>query len=145
MRKKLTILAVMLALVLGGYYGLKSLSPKTQKGEKVIYITLIDEIEGVVLIDKQAYNTNVETLGHFFDEDHPGIVVVLKDFGFGRSIEEFNGLVGDMSSANGPWIFYESENNQACLAAGYCSGIDDLPIYDGDHFVFKYSDASLFD
>ena len=46
---------------------------------------------------------------------------------------------GDM--ATGPWWLYESENNEACKAAGFCPAVDETPIQDQDQFTFKYTDS----
>ena len=43
--------------------------------------------------------------------------------------------------ATGPWWLYESENNEACKAAGFCPAVDETPIQDQDHFTFKYTDS----
>ena len=145
MFKKILAAFVVIAIVVLGYFAIDSLKPKPVVGKKQITITLVDKITGEVVIDKQVFTTDAETLGGFFDEDHKGIDVTMSTSAYGRAIEDFNGLDGDMASATGPWIVYESENNQSCVANGFCTGIDELPIYDGDYFVFSLTDASLFE
>ena len=137
MRKKLLIAALAVLTVILAYFALTKLPPQQQSGQKTVYITLLDEMSEQVIIDKQAYKTSATTLGSFFDENPQGISVKLEASSFGRFILEINGLDG--SKAEGPWILYDSPNNQVCLASGLCSGIDDLPIFDGDEFVFRYT------
>ena len=145
MFKKILAGLAIIAVVVIGYFAIDSLKPKPVAGQKKITITLVDKINDKVIIDKKTFTTTAETLGGFFDEDHKGINVTLSSSDFGRAIDDFNGLDGDMASATGPWITYESANNQSCVANGYCTGIDDLPIYDGDDFVFSFSDSSFFE
>lgn len=39
----------------------------------------------------------------------------------------------------GPWWMYESENNADCVALGYCMGVDEVKISDGDIFTFTFT------
>ncbi len=145
MRKKIVIALLLLVAVLSSYFYLKSLSPKVEDGTKTIYVTIIDEIAGVTLIDKRPYETTALTLGQFLDESHDGMSVTISEGTFARSIDEINGLYSDLYSSTGPWIVYESPNNQACALSGFCDAIDEVPIYDQDHFIFKYVDSFSFE
>ena len=147
MFKKLLIALIAAAIVALAYCGINKLipNPPVETGIKKIYITLIDEISDEVLMDKVEFSTDAETLGEFFDEDHEGISIVLGESAFGHSIDAFNGLISNLNNPTGPWIMYSSENNQSCMLNAFCLGIDDLPIYDGDFFVFTYSDISFFE
>ena len=145
MRKKLLTIVFIVVVGCLVVFGINRMMPKPPEGTKTIYITLIDRTTEQTIIDNQAFETSSLTLGKFFDENQQGLILVLGDHGFGRSIDEFNGLISDMSSPSGPWIVYSSENNQSCVSNGYCLGIDDLPIYDGDYFVFEYTSEFTFE
>ena len=121
-----------------------------QPETKTIYLTFVDKINGVTLIDNQAFSTQRVTLGGFLEEDHPEFVIILSKWGEqGRAIVAFNindhGYVSDFASTTGPWIMYSSDNNESCVANGFCLGIDNFHIADGDRFVFEYTDVSIFD
>ena len=145
MRKKIIIALLAIIVVVSGYLFLKSFKPKVESGSKMIYVTLINEVAGETLIDNQAFKTDALTLGQFLDETHEGLSITIGDGGFARSIDEFNGLVSDLTSTTGPWLVYESPNNQACALSGFCNVIDEVPIYDQDHFIFKYIDSFSFE
>ncbi len=56
---------------------------------------------------------------------------------YGRFIIGINEYVTEDMSV-GPWWGYTSDTNQDCIDAGFCSGIDMLPVYDNDVFVFTF-------
>ena len=152
MRKKIFIglLGVVVVALLYGLVDHFILKAPSHPGEKTIYITFVDDINKETIIDKQAYKTKAETLGAFFDEGHEEFTVILDGGGeLGRAIVgmiiDRQGFTSDFASATGPWIMFGSDNNESCVANGYCLGIDNFPIADGDRFVFEYSDASIFD
>ena len=141
------ILGVVLALLL--YSGIDSLLKKnvTNSDVKTIYITFVDRTQEspLTIIDKAAFATDAEYFIDFFAKEHENFDVVIAESPFGHTVEAINGYVGDMASATGPWILYSSDNNLSCVANGFCLGIDDLPIYDGDHFVFSYTFDGMFE
>lgn len=143
-KKRLIIILVAIATICGIITIFNLTQPKAPVGEKTLYITLIDKTTDTILINKEEYHTSSNTLGEFLNEQHPNLHVVLSDHGFGRSIDEINGLIGDLQNANGPWIMYYSTNNLSCVNNGYCLGVDDLPIYDLDDFEFHYTQEALF-
>ncbi len=53
---------------------------------------------------------------------------------YGMTILGLMGVEGDWDK--GPWWLYESEDNEACAAAGYCDGASNLEVQDGNHFTF---------
>ncbi len=139
MKNKIIVIILAIVATIGIVFAINMTMPKKDVGNKTIYVTLIDETTNKTLLDKQSYKTDAETLGLFLDEENTDLVVVLTKYSFGRAIEVINGLKGDMNNPAGPWIIYTSSNNKACLAAGFCTGVDELPIYDKDEFVFKYT------
>lgn len=54
---------------------------------------------------------------------------------YGMAILGMMGVEGNWDK--GPWWLYESENNAACAAAGFCDGASALEVADGDIFTFK--------
>lgn len=122
--------------------------PQTNEGLKEITIEVIDKRNNstTVILEKTTYKTDALFLGELIDEiNQKEILFELngsKSDTFGRMIRAVGGIQENPSS-NQYWIF-ESTNNQSCVSAGFCTGIDLLPIGDKDHFVFFISDAPSF-
>lgn len=146
-KKKIIAIIAMIAFVVVAYFGIRFLMPKPVTGDKTISITLIDQTadEDKILIDKKTFKTDALTLYELLNENQKELKVIFGDSGFGHTVDEIFGLVGDMSSANGPWILYESANNESCVTNGFCLGVDELPIYDGDDFTFKFTSEMIFE
>lgn len=145
LNKKILAIILVLVVAIGGIFVVQSLLPQTVQGAKKISITLVNEMEdpATTVFENKEYQTDAETLGAFLDEvkDELKIEIGCETSEYGRCLESIASLNGDLSSATGPWILYESENNESCSSAGYCPGIDDLAIANGDTFNFKYTDS----
>ena len=138
MKKKWTIAAAIVAAMILVILGVNVLMPKTTEGNKTVSVTVINVIE-----DEQIYqgefNTDAETLGEFLDEAEE-LKAVMEESTYGRLLTSLLDLdQGAMET--GPWWLYESDNNEACKAAGFCPAVDDTPIQDKDHFTFKFTDS----
>ena len=138
MKKKWTIAAALVAAMILVIMGANLLMPKPVEGEKNISITVVNEVEGTEMF-KGEFNTDAETLGAFLDEAEE-LKAVMEDSTYGRLLTSLLDLEqGAMET--GPWWLYESDNNEACKAAGFCPAVDDTPIQDADHFTFKFTDS----
>lgn len=146
-KKKLIAIISMIVAVAIIYFGIRFFLTKPETGNKTIYITLIDQTadEDNTLIDNKAFKTDALTFYEFLDEEKKELKIIFGDSGFGHTVDEIYGLAGDMSSANGPWILYESPNNKSCVANGYCLGVDELAIFDDDSFIFKFTSEMMFE
>lgn len=147
MNKK-TFLKIGLALVVafGLFFAVKTFFPtQTEVGEKTVQITvLVQQDDGSMeKIFDQSVKTDSEYLAGLLTELNENNILSVTLSGeatdpYGRSLIAIN----DIETTNwetGPWWLYNSDNNTDCVAAGYCSGIDSCPIYDGDNFVFSYT------
>jgi len=139
------IVRILIALVLaaGLYFGFRYFTkPQTAVGTKTVTLIFIDT-EGNQ-IDKKTVKSNAELLSELLLElKSSDFEVTLSGSAsdpYGRSIE----TLGDYTTedwAAGPWWVYDSDNNKECLEAGYCTGVDFLPIHDGDIFTFTFTDS----
>ena len=138
MKKKWIAAAAILAAILLCLLGFNALKPKTVEGAKTIRVTVVNEIDGTELFSG-TIKTQAETLGQMLD-DASELKAEMESSTYGRLL---TGLLdvkqGEM--ATGPWWLYESENNEACKAAGFCPAVDETPIQDQDQFTFKYTDS----
>lgn len=135
---KVLVAASLLLLVVFGYQLVNK--SKVEKGSKSITITAIDQRidPPVYLIESKEFNTNALYLGELLDEinqqEQTFSFTGNKTDMYGRMLVAIKDIKQDLS-ANHYWM-YESSNNVECKAAGFCSGVDQLPIYDQDVFVF---------
>ncbi len=139
--KKILKLALPVVIVVGLFFGIKSLTDKKPvEGQKsvVINVKVKQEDETLEMI-KEVKHTSVdsETVGDIIDEINGDLLNVElegdKTSEFGRfilAIEDYK--TEDM--ATGPWWMIYSENNKDCVEAGFCSGIDQQNVYDEDVF-----------
>lgn len=143
--KKLVAIILVLIIALISIFAINKLLPNGEVGDKTLYFTLINEIEDSpeTIYENREIKTSQENLGAVLNEQTEELQVTIgcDASEYGRCLEGMGGLNGDLSSASGPWILYESDNNELCLNAGYCPGIDDLTIADGDSFTFRYTDS----
>ncbi|MFV0480076.1 MAG: hypothetical protein ACK5LZ_05865 [Anaerorhabdus sp.] len=136
MKKKVVVLLSLVLVVLLVIVATIAMKPAKQTGAKVVFITVI--VEGEVLYDEKITSSE-EILGELLD-DTDELNMKVEESSFGRFIVElYNVEQGD--AATGPWWMYESENNEVCLQLGYCPGIDEVTIQDGDQFTFELSSA----
>jgi len=134
MKKKLLMIIAAAVVFMGLGLVFKQVMPKKEIGSKELTITITDTVEGKELYSK-TIKTDALTLGELLDE-REDLEAVLVDSDFGRFLISLLGVEGaeDYSTY---WL-YGSPNNKACQEAGYCTGADDLPIYDGDEFNFTF-------
>jgi hypothetical protein len=117
---------------------------KLQAGSKAIRIVMkVDEGTGKKTILDKTIRTDALTLGALLDELQTKKVLKLdlkgnKSDPFGRYIVGINTYI-TTDSAKGPWWLYASLTNKDCIAATYCSGIDQAPVYDKDLFTFTFT------
>lgn len=139
--KKLVYGATAIVLALALYFGVGYLNqPKVEIGEKeiTVSIVIIDDTEKVYL--EKTVNTDAEMLSSLLEEMDEADYFKLhlggnKTDQYGRFLIGFDDYVTEDMNV-GPWWGYNSENNKDCVEAGFCSGVDMAPIYDGDDFVF---------
>lgn len=135
MKKKIIVLLSLVILtVLSIFLFDRFFKPTRYEGGKEIFITIIiDETQEILF--EGSLKTDTETLGELMDEAKE-LQMETEEASFGRFIISLKGQEqGDI--ATGPWWLYESENNKVCVQSGYCPGIDELPIQDGDQFKFE--------
>ncbi len=102
-----------------------------------IHVIIIDasQEEETVLFDEQvAFNDEVATLADLLTSNEQ-FELVSEETEYGLSILGLMGVEGNWDK--GPWWLYESENNEQCVAAGYCDGVSNLTVSDGDVFTFR--------
>lgn len=138
LRTRQIIATVIAALVFSGaYLGLiKMTTPELTVGEKKINIVVTDRETKEVF--NEDLDTDAELLGELIDEMNTEelILFILEgqaDSEFGRFITD----IGDVELEEGDFWVYDSENSQVCKDEGFCPGIDQLAIQDGDDFTFE--------
>jgi len=134
MKNNRVVIVIVAVLVFAGlWFGLSSLMPEKEVGEKSLHIVISDSISGEVLYEKDV-KTDAETLGEFLDE-RTDFTFVADDGEWGRMISTMEDVVADAS--NNQFWSISSDNNKDCVANGWCNGIDMQNIYDGDNFTFE--------
>lgn len=104
----------------------------------VLKLTIKDEINDEILFDGEiSVDKNVKTLSEFL-ENAKELEVEMEDSKYGKTLIGIKGLKTEDFNT-GPWWLYESETNEACIAAGMCAAADALEIKDGDVFIFKFT------
>ncbi len=142
MNKKIGIILGVVATAILLVLTLDSNLFQKEVGEKIITLNIKDDVNNVIVLELEEFDTDTLTLGEFFDEYQEELAVVTSTGEWGRSLDEIKGLKGDIYNPAGPWLLYSSDNNQACIDAGYCPGIDSLPIADGDIFNITLTPAT---
>ncbi len=132
MKKKGIVFGGILAIILVVLLGAMIFKPKEVQGDKEITVIVMEQDS--ILFD-ETISTDATILGALLDEVE-SLEMVTEDSSFGRFITSLVGKEqGDIST--GPWWLYSSENNEVCLQMGYCPGIDEVSIQDGDIFTFE--------
>ncbi|MEG0823310.1 MAG: hypothetical protein RR929_02160 [Erysipelotrichaceae bacterium] len=106
------------------------------KGDKSIEIIVKDEVN-----NKEVYHetirTNATTLDALLAETKE-LKVVVEEGQYGKFMTSIVDLKQDMNK--GPWILYESANNQSCIDGGnFCPSINQVVLKDKDVFTFKFT------
>ncbi|HOK62865.1 MAG TPA: hypothetical protein PK083_06325 [Soehngenia sp.] len=133
----LTILAI--ALVVGVFFGINKYFQGSDL-DKTIYITIINDTNGEVLMEKTKFKTEKETLGDFLEENKEKLNVKMTDTQYGRFLDGLLGLeTADMTK--GPWWMYtyKSEEKGLEMKIGEAPGVDSLGLNDGDEIEFHYT------
>lgn len=138
MKKKLIISLSAVAVLALVVLGINQLMPKKVEGAKSITIVIRDDMTGTELFS-DVLHTDTETMYEFLVEKTQ-LKAVMDESQFGNFITSMMDVEqGDMST--GPWWLYESKNNESCLSAGMCPGVDALNLQDGDDFLFKLTNS----
>lgn len=141
---KILIAAVVCVLLVVFVY--QFTKPKTVEGKKeVTLIVVVHSEDGDETVATEKVNTDAETLGELLVEvDKNGVLAVKLDGSatdqYGRTLVAI-GEYETLDWTTGPWWLYNSTTNETCVSAGYCSGIDQTPIYNGDIFEFIFTDS----
>ena len=111
------------------------------EGQKEITLIIaLETDEADEIIVELSVLTYALTLGELLDELNANDVLAVEfdttSF-LGRSIISINDFT-TYDWASGPWWVFNSINNASCLDAGFCAGIDQTPIDDGDQFIFIF-------
>lgn len=133
----LTILAI--AVVLGVFWGINSYFQGSDLN-KTIYITVIDDTTGEVLMEKSKFTTEKATLGDFLEENKEKLDVKMVDTQFGRFLDGLLGIeTADMT--NGPWWMYSYKSTEKGLdmKIGEAPGVDSIGLNDRDEIEFHYT------
>lgn len=115
-------------------------APDVQVGQKDITIEVVDRRTHpeTTVMKSTTYTTQAQFLGELIDQINEKTMTFTltgnKSDTFGRMLTSIKGIEQN-TNANQYWM-YESLNNAECVKSGFCSAMDQLPIYDQDHFVF---------
>lgn len=137
-KKILMALVAIVVVVVIGY----KLSPlKGQVGEKEIYITILNDETGEVLLDSKVIKTGAEILGEALVEHQEELKMEAEQSQYGLYITGFMGLSAKENGATGPWWMYsyESPSQDLEMPIGQAPGVDSLMIQDGDIVTFSYT------
>lgn len=107
-------------------------------GTKTVSIEVIDERTQTTVLEKTEFKTKADYLGTLMDELSENGKVIFTMTGkktdvYGRMLVGVGEVKHDPKS-NQYWSI-TSPNNKECVKAGYCTGVDLLPIHNGDEFI----------
>lgn len=112
---------------------------KEDNGETItLNIVIVNKVEDTELFNQEVTVAKVETLEEFLNEQN-AFAVETSTGAYGGQIDGMMDLTQDFNK--GPWWVYESSDNAQCVEAGYCDGISNLKVADGDSFTFEYTDS----
>lgn len=137
MRIGITVLALL--IVIGGYFGIKNVLGG-QKGSKTVVITVKDESQNKVLVDKKEYKTDAANLGDFLEENKDELKVEMEKSQYGRFIVGLQGIkTTDMNK--GPWWMYSynSPSQNLKMKVGEAPGVDQLGLHDKDEVELVFT------
>ena len=140
MKKLFSIFAIAALLIVGGCSTEEALKEPTSKKSMTLQINVKDNVHKKELYNgKVSVKGDIKTLADFLEKAE-NLDVVMEDGQYGKTIMSILG-VKTVDFNAGPWWLYESENNDACKAAGQCDAASKLKIEDGDAFTFQYTDT----
>lgn len=107
-------------------------------GTKTVSIEVIDERTQTTLVDQTEFKTKADYLGVLMDELNSNGKIVFTLTGkktdvYGRMLIGIGDVKHDPK--NNQYWSITSTNNKECIKAGYCTGVDLLPIHNGDEFI----------
>lgn len=105
------------------------------KGDKEITVIVVDQTKDSEeeVFNKKLY-TDAEDLTSFLKEQTE-LKAEIEDSTYGSLLTSICSLDQDMEK--GPYLVFESDNNQTCKDYGMCPAMDDVVLEDGDSFTFK--------
>jgi len=117
----------------------ESTSQEIEAEEVTIQIKVINKDDGDTIVFDDEVTSEIPSESSLADflTDQTAFDVTLSEGAYGLQIDKIAGLVADMTS--GPYIVYDSSNNKQCLEAGFCDGVSNLIVEDGDSFTFTYT------
>jgi hypothetical protein len=136
---KIGVTVLALLVVLGGYFGIKSFMGG-EKGSKTIVITVKDDSQNKVLIDRKSYKTDAANLGDFLAGHKDDLQVEMQDSQMGRFIVGVKGIkTADMNK--GPWWMYSynSPSQNLRMKIGEAPGVDQIGLHDKDEVELVFT------
>lgn len=134
-KNRIIVALIALVVVIGAVFFINS--NKGNDFDKTIQVKIVDE-KGTVLLD-EALGTNGGTLAEALKEweENDEIELEYENSEFGMFITGLgkDEVVKQNEKEQLYWM-YDSKNNKACVADGFCAGADSLEIADEDAFVF---------
>lgn len=133
MKKKVTLIGILVLVTVGLVLGINALMPKPVEGDKTISFKIVDEMTNQVLFEDDI-QSDAETLGDCL-RNYPDFKLEKEDSQYGMYITS---LMGVAAHDDAYWVF-ESENNKSCSGSegGFCPAADQVMLEDGDSFTFK--------
>ena len=134
-KNRIIVAIVALVIVMGTIFFVNS--NRGNHFDKTIDLKIVDE-KGNVILD-EAFGTNGATLAEALKEwDKEGLIELqFEDTQYGMFITGMgNEEVLEQNEKKGLYWTYDSKNNKACVADGFCSSADSLEIADKDSFIF---------
>ncbi len=135
MKKKWLYAAVALIVIAAAVLIGTLVQNNAHKGDKEITVTVVDQTKDSEeeVFNKKLY-TDAEDLTSFLKEQTE-LKAEIEDSTYGSLLTSICSLDQDMEK--GPYLVFESDNNQTCKDYGMCPAMDDVVLEDGDSFAFK--------
>ena len=135
MKKKWLYAAVALIVIAAAVLIGTLVQSNAHKGDKEITVTVVDQTKDSEeeVFNKKLY-TDAEDLTSFLKEQTE-LKAEIEDSTYGSLLTSICSLDQDMEK--GPYLVFESDNNQTCKDYGMCPAMDDVVLEDGDSFTFK--------
>ena len=135
MKKKWLYAAVALIVIAAAVLIGTLVQNNAHKGDKEITVTVVDQTKDSEeeVFNKKLY-TDAEDLTSFLKEQTE-LKAEIEDSTYGSLLTSICSLDQDMEK--GPYLVFESDNNQTCKAYGMCPAMDVVVLEDGDSFTFK--------
>ncbi|HSP48077.1 MAG TPA: hypothetical protein VLN47_08395 [Clostridiaceae bacterium] len=126
MKKKLSIIALVIVLALGGLFVYNNyLSPKAVEGAKEVQIVIIAERAGIN--ETKTYRTDSEFVYDLLKEKEEELGIELEKFEFGEMVTTMKGIKAEANE------FYSIQVN----GTDAMTGIKEIPLIDKDLYRFE--------